>query len=80
MIKSEFRKLINKRLMILLAVILITNIAVVFISVPKPPADKYEIQEYIELYQKDRLEFDFKYGIIDESNDLISRNKEYRGY
>ena len=53
--------------MILLAVILITNIAVVFISVPKPPADKYEIQEYIELYQKDRLEFDFKYGIIDES-------------
>ena len=63
--------------MILLAVILITNIAVVFISVPKPPADKYEIQEYIELYQKDRLEFDFKYGIIDESNDLISRNKEY---
>lgn len=77
MIKSEFRKLINKRLMILLAVILITNIAVVFISVPKPPADKYEIQEYIELYQKDRLEFDFKYGIIDESNDLISRNKEY---
>ena len=77
MIKNEFRKLINKRLMILLAIILVANIVVAFVSNQKPPADKDEINTYIELYKNNRSEFDYKYGITEEPSSLNNNNKEY---
>lgn len=75
MFKNELLKAANKRLITLIAIIIIANIIVTYISFQKKPADASEVNEYIELYKNNYAEFDNRYiNFIESSNDVIVEN------